>query len=381
MSIKKLVTEKIAEIRGMISTWDNPAASQQEKGKVLAKLLGNEPKFWSEVAKRASAPKRVKSTTMRVEEIAQTAPQPATTTKKVVAVQKARTSTMAPPTPAKPVPATAPARMLRAQPKSAGISDFAAKLNGVAKQVGLEDHTPLARFRELLTMKCLQSGQYWHDLRELLEVVLRERMIEEISDWKLLVAKAKENLFFGGKKGEAFLAQCPKEGIANLLLADDGLWNLIDDIRREEEMSPSSPFDVGFVIDACVVVGKEAKELLTDCKHAVNRMKQRGFIAQDHWLVQKVAAMKMSAPRHSVAPASETSVNEAATDHKLEKLQQVAEATAAEVPAEKPETLGPVTDAQFEAAMMAAVGEVVPDMATMSEADLEKLTAPTATVN
>ncbi|MEK7669413.1 MAG: hypothetical protein AAB350_02365 [Patescibacteria group bacterium] len=307
MSIKKLVAEKIESIRSMIAVWDNPIASQEEKGKVLSTILGHEPKFWEEIARRALASKHSKKATKA--DVVQAKAEPITATN-VVVVQKAPVSMVARPTPAKLVAATAQARTLRVQPAVAGTSDFADKLNGAAKGIGLEDHTPLARFRQLLKMEGRQVGSYWAELRGLLEVVLQKKAIQEVSDWKLLVAKAKKNLFFGGKNGGAFLAQCPKEGVADLLLADDGLWALIEDIRIEREANQSSPFHVAFVIDACGVVGKEAKNLLDNCKHAVNRMKQMGFIEPDHWLVQKVAAMK--------APSS--------VDHKLDQLQEMTEA-------------------------------------------------------
>jgi len=112
MSIKRLVAEKIERLRGMIAVWDSPTASQEEKGKVLSAIIGDEPKFWAEIAKRASATKRV--ATIKAEEIVQAKPELVATTKTVIA-EKAPTP--APPAkarlaPAKPVPATAPAREL-----------------------------------------------------------------------------------------------------------------------------------------------------------------------------------------------------------------------------------------------------------------------------
>ncbi|OHB15483.1 MAG: hypothetical protein A2431_02660 [Candidatus Zambryskibacteria bacterium RIFOXYC1_FULL_39_10] len=380
MSIKKLVAEKIEKIRKMIAVWDSPATSIGEKAEVAKAVMVGDPNFWIEITKRASAPKRNKVAKTAKVAVIQTAPEPvATTTTKVVAVQKAPISTAVRSTPAKPVPATAPARTLKVQPKVAGTSVFAAKLNGAAKEVGLENHTPLGRLQDLLKTDG-RKGEYWKELRELLGVCLQKKLIQEVSDWKLLVAKMKKNLFFSGKKGQAFLAQCPREGVEDLLLSDDGLWNLIEALKTEGEINDSTPFHLEFMLDACAVVGKEAKELLIDCKQAVNYMKQIGFVPRDHWLVQKVAAMKAPIPPQSVSPVSETSVNEAAVDHKLDKIQQVVETATIEVPAEKPETLGPAADAQFAQAMMSAAGEF--DMlAGIPDEELERLTTPTLAVN
>lgn len=268
------------------------------------------------------------------------------------------------PTPVKlaSAPATAPPRTLRL---NVGGSDFAAKLNGVAAEMHLGgEKSPLGKFRDLMLRENLDDDG-WLGCREATTTVLSEKLFKEESDWKLLVNKMKRDRFFlDPKSSEMFLFQCPKKLIADLLLAGDGLWNLMEEIREERELSATSPHRVSFIIDACVMVGgKDAYTLLTKSKDAVNRMKMRSLIPINHWLVQKVAAMKQPKPaRPTVTPVEmapeEPAQAEVVTDHKLDNLQQVAEAVAeAEAPTlteDKPAVLDLEFEKQFSEMMLAA---------------------------
>ena len=106
--------------------------------------------------------------------------------------------------------------------------------------------------------------------------------------------KMKHNLFFTGGKAELFINRCPKEKLTHLLLDQDGLTGLVAQIRAEEYENKSSAYRIAFILDASKKVGSDAKVLVENCKHAVNRMKQRGFIPADHWLVGKVRDLSRS---------------------------------------------------------------------------------------
>jgi len=119
----------------------------------------------------------------------------------------------------------------------------------------------------------------------------------------------------------------------------------------------------------CTLVGSPANDLMLYAKSVVNRMRQLGVLSADHWLVQKIEAMKVAkqaAKRKELAEKAQQQAKQA--EPKVEEAK-------IEVSAEKPETLGS-SDAEFAQQMMVAAGEID----TMSEVELEKLTAPT-TVN
>ncbi|MFA6270469.1 MAG: hypothetical protein WC657_04655, partial [Candidatus Paceibacterota bacterium] len=102
-----MIEQKIQNLREQIAIWDNPTASSEEKGKVLAALVGNDPSFWGSVAKLATSPaKKVIKTISPMEvvmaEAASVKPTPVLAT------------TPAPkPVLAKPAPATVAPRTLK----------------------------------------------------------------------------------------------------------------------------------------------------------------------------------------------------------------------------------------------------------------------------
>lgn len=59
MSIKSLITARIDKIRAQIAVWENPKASLEAKGAAIAEIVGNDPAFWSQIARVAG---RVKKT-------------------------------------------------------------------------------------------------------------------------------------------------------------------------------------------------------------------------------------------------------------------------------------------------------------------------------
>lgn len=312
MSIRNTVAAKIEELRRKIAVWDDPKASNEAKGTILAELVGNDPEIWKQIAKVASrklvtkpAAAAITTTTATIatappapKPVAQTAA-PAPATKPASVVVKS----------AMPVPQTAgPARKLHvAPPTPVGASDFAIKLNGVAKDVGLEDHSVIGRFRSILAENG-KGSEYWDLCREVVEDALKGAEFTE-SDWNLLVEKMKLNLFFTGKKGSLFIERCPKEKLEDLLIGQDGLVGLIAQIKTEEEFSPSAIYRIAFVFDACLKVGHEAKALRVNCAHAVNRLRQKGWLPGDHWLAKKIADAKTarSIPPEKFASPDEVS--------------------------------------------------------------------------
>lgn len=230
-------------------------------------------------------------------------------------------------------PATAP------KPKFVPPSgEFAKKLNGAAVKLGFEDKSVIARFRAAMKDAAGKGKEFWNSCRQLLAEVLEQNLLEA-ADWELVAQKMCHHLFFNGKVGEMFLRQCPKEVLINLATSQE-IRAIVVGFRSQESFNPASVHQIGFVMDLCVAVGKEGAPLLTECKHSVNNLKQRRFIVADHWLVAKVAELKQPkrpAPVRGVqqsAPVSDESPDAAAVDHKLDKLQQVAESmTAPEVPA------------------------------------------------
>ena len=328
MSIQKIVLNAIESFRqkvNVLATLDSQTASLTEKAEAIETVLANDPMFWSAIARMTVAkPKKTPATA---------APIPVPTIAADVVVTKPVAKPAIPVQVSKPFPGKpkdTPARVLRPKPAPiSGMSDFGAKLNGVAAQLGLKDNSPLAVFRRVM-VEDGRGRDFWDRCREVTFSVLVGGLIKEKEDWKLLIAKMKDSLFFNsGETASAFIAQCPKEGIADLLLADDGLWNMVESIRNDSEFSAADTYHLDFVIDLCVVVGREAKTLLTNTKHAVNRMKQLGFITEDHWLVRRVAAMKVVRP---TAPDNlEVVPTPTLTEAKLDTVQEVAEAAVEEV--------------------------------------------------
>ena len=258
--------------------------------------------------------------------------------------------------PAKFAPIVAPARTLKN-----GDGNLADKLRVATAALGLKDNSALGQFRSTLA-EVGQGTEYWDRCRKVLAAVLDGNLIKEEADWRLLTEKMKRNLFFTDRKNaDAFLDNCPKAILTDLLIGQGGLSAMIDRIRTENQHLPSSVYRVAFTIDCCLEVGKEAKELLTNCKHAVNRMKQRQWIQMDHWLVKRVAEMSQNRKMTPPTPIKEDDPKQAVatSDLKLDKLQAAAEA-ATEI--------------------ISAASPVVPEVPTapteLSDAELERLTAP-----
>lgn len=185
--------------------------------------------------------------------------------------------------PEKKVSATAPARTL----KNNGGGVFATALGKAANGLGLG---PLATFRKLIVGD--GRGHNWNALREAVTAVLGQKLLEP-ADWKSLVEVLKTSIFFTDEDNvAAFIAQCPREQMTDLLFGGEkNLKTLLQSIREEDKSNGFSPLYVNFIIEVCVLVGKDAKDILIGAKQAVNRMKQKGFIKVDHWLARKVSRM------------------------------------------------------------------------------------------
>lgn len=177
--------------------------------------------------------------------------------------------------------------------------DFAEKFGAAAQKLGLA--TPLSKLHDVL--KKDRSGvEYWNNCKTLLSQVLEGAFFKELADWEPLITKMKKDLFFFDRhRSGLFFEQCPKEQMTELVLGDGGLHELVGKIKTETVMSPESISQISFVIDSCVLIGPDAKEVLINAKQAVNRMRQLNFISPDHWLAKKVSAMKPQQKR--VGPA------------------------------------------------------------------------------
>ena len=229
------------------------------------------------------------------------APQSVAPAKVSIAPAPKPVATVAPKVSPVPQSRTAPARTL-------GGTAMGSALGKAAASLGLGQ---LNAFRKLIA----EMTHDWNALRASVTVVLGQKLLEP-ADWKALVAVMKRSLFFTDRDNTtAFIIQCPKEDMLDLLFGGDrNLKTMVQEIRNETEQNSSSPYRVNFTIECCKSVGREAKDILTNCKHAVNRMKQRHFIPADHWLVEKVSAMsttatplpdsKFAKPEPTLQPAS-----------------------------------------------------------------------------
>ena len=285
--IEKL-REKTKETTAALAILDNPNSSVAEKTRGMRFLFVANQALWAELFELTKP-----------------------TNRKKVSVASSVVPKLGP---TKPVVTTAPARTLGVPvPKLAlvGTSDFAQKLNGALTAGGMENHSLIGQFRSIMGEESF-GLEYWDRCRKITAAVLSGELIREEADWRLLAEKMKKNLFFSGRNAQPFLKQCPGEIIKDLLLAKE-LWSQVEKIYREEENNRASPYRIGFIIDMCLVVGQEARNILINCKHAVNRMKQKGFIQDNHWLAKKVATMKVSSqplttmmtPENTLAPMEE----------------------------------------------------------------------------
>lgn len=123
-SIKNLIADKINEVRGMLKILDDPKASNEAKGTVLADLVGSDPAFWQQIAavvSRKPATKKVIAAPAQqptaAKTVQTTAPTPGTILSAPAPAPKppvVATKLM----PAKPaaLTGTAPARMLQVAP-------------------------------------------------------------------------------------------------------------------------------------------------------------------------------------------------------------------------------------------------------------------------
>lgn len=294
---------------------------------------------------------------------------------------------------------------------------MADQLRGPAKELGFKDRSLMEQFRDHFSVKG-KGADYWRTCRELAREVLQTEAIKDTSDWEILAVKISWNIFFTDQRTTApFIKRCPKEVLTDLLLAEkDGLWRQVEKIRQETSFNRNSPDRIKFVMDCCLAVGKEASGLLENCKHAVNRMKQKKFIPAEHWLVQKVARMSRSKktekslpeePKESLKSEPEPGVESVVNDRQVDQVQEMAEATVdatelegdseqktpqtdkpvaqeeAPVPAEatpvngkdKPKSLDSAFESFFEKRMLEGDGEKI-DPDSMPEDELDRLTAP-----
>jgi hypothetical protein len=187
----------------------------------------------------------------------------------------------------KKVSATAPARTLS---NNGGGGVMATAMGKAASQLGLG---PLAAFRKFIVGD--GRGHNWTALHEATTAVLGQKLLEP-ADWKLLVVVLKTSIFFTDEESlAAFVAQCPREQMLDLLFGGEkNLRTTLQAIREEDKANGLAPLYVNFIIEVCMSVGKDAKDVLIGAKQAVNRMKQKGFIKMDHWLARKVSRMNAS---------------------------------------------------------------------------------------
>ena len=269
-TLTSFLSNKVEELRfwaDTLAVFENPTAPLVARADAAKVIFVDEPSFWSGVVETAFP---VTSAPTQPQVFAPVQPKP----------------TIAP---AKPQQQTAPARTL--QPRN---GDFAGKLGGAVAEFGLG---PLAEFRKLME-EAGKGREYWDICRKITETVLVNNLLAE-ADWKLLTNKMKYNLFFScGDTAAAFLKQCPKPVLVDLLVGERGLKEMVAGIKAETVVNSTSPYRLELILDMCEVAGKEAKDLLVNTKQAVNRLNQLGFLLKykngdDHLLVQKVAEMKL----------------------------------------------------------------------------------------
>lgn len=318
MTIRTLVNREVEKFRRMANTvnavlavLNNPAASTADQVNAMKYILGNNPVLWTLVfAKTKPVAKRKKivaaaAVPISVKTSVTASPSPANDNENgsglfgellKTAIDhpgEKVSSSLKTTTPATIQTATRPARILTAPKPTNGNHTI----------------TLIGQFRAIMGEDG-HGTEYWDRCRKIISTALLGKFIKSEADWQLLAGKMKKNLFFNGpKERPLFLEQCPMDILKSLLLAEDGLGNLVKQIRKEEAVNAAAPCRLGFVIEMCQTVGPEAKDLLINCKHAVDRMKQLHFILENHWLVKKVAAMKTERQASSevaTAPAAVT---------------------------------------------------------------------------
>lgn len=361
-SISSLVSNAIENLRKQVkvlATLDNPTSSLNERAEAIQSVLVGDSNFWLEIAKRTTTTKLKKVGVVVVKQVAR----PENTLTQQSPAPKPGTVLLASmPTGSALQPKTAPARVpqgIQPRPKLATPTpvngDFAAKLNGAAKKLGFEDKSPLVQFRK--TFSEVGFGRdYWDLCRELTARVLSRGLLKEEADWHLLAGKMKSNLFFNGKDGETFIAQCPKDILSDLVIGLDGLSGLVEKIRTETVFNPPSTYRLSFVIDMCLKVGKEAEVVLENCKHVVNRMKQRKFISAEHSLVKKAATAKIRRP---IPPEKYISLGNLKPVVETQTTQSSDQELAVELTGGKPTQLDPAFSAAFERQMMETAADTV----------------------
>jgi len=303
----------------------NPSIPLESRGEVCKEIFKDSPAFWEAVAQMI-------------------APQP----KPIHLTPEGDLMSETKPAPTMPAEESAREVEMKKPPKKKGVTrktrpvnnTMAEQLREPAKKLGLKDRSLIEQFRDHLSEKG-KGTDYWRTCRDLTREALATGAIKDVSDWEILAVKISWNIFFTDQKTTTpFIDGCPKEVLIDLLLAErDGLWRQVDKIRQETNLNPNSPERIRFVIDCCLAVGEEASELLENCKHAVNRMKQKGLINAKHWLVQKVARMGRS------KRSTETDEPEGTTlvdDERVDQVQEMAEAAidateTEEVPEQTPQ--------------------------------------------
>lgn len=373
MSIKVLVAKKINDLRDKIQLWESPSASLEQKRAVLASLVGNDPEFWGAVVKVASRDHKLAKKATPVPKPAVTA-EPAVIATPPALKPDMPASTSPAPTPGpaatsrKFLPATGQARTLGLVTKTSkpGASVFGAKLSDVAKEVGLEDHSIIGRFRSVISEKG-KGSEYWDLCRDVTKDALRGAEFT-MADWDLLVEKMKFNLFFTGEIGDLFIERCPKEKLADLR---ENLTGLVASIRKEEKESVSSTYQVDFALGVSLKGGREGRDLRTSCLHAINRMLQKRFISSGHWLAKKAAQLRADSmaqrkpiPAEKFAPPENVPVEVPAPVSAPAEPVVIAPIEDGDKP-----VLEPAVATELETAFLAAEG-------AMTDDELEKLTAP-----
>lgn len=215
MSIRKIVAEKINDLREKIAIWDSPSASSEAKGNALASLVGNDPRFWGVIAKLATNKKPMVETAdpavIPVSTVIMSKPIP---TEKFAKLSPAST---------RPVPATAPARTLQPPAKP--------------------EETPEQRrdkFFSILTGFIAGKRIDFEKTRNFMVSVFRSGVELTKENWKTLFAAMKRAATIGHyliDSGSAtkFFAAAPAELIDDYVFGQDGAMTLaMADLRDSE---------------------------------------------------------------------------------------------------------------------------------------------------
>lgn len=298
MSIRKIVLGTIENLRQQIAIWDDPNASSEAKGRVLSVLVGNDPHFWSEVAKRAII-RPASTAPMTKEEIVREVEKMETVAEPLVSKQ----TTMVLSSATSPAPATAPARTLASVPTPASTTAPARKIT--------ESDGGLKTWVGFLTGAIKGSNIPWKTAQNLTTKLFLGGVKLTQEQWTLFFAALKaadekgNHLLDTKAKPATIFASAPVELVDDLLFGRDGILPSVTgevadcDGKMENWLCAkcSIVLDAVEAVDIGKEIGKQEEKLVEKFLNAIDQANG------PDWLIEK-GKMIWSGPQVPVGSTS-----------------------------------------------------------------------------